>query len=627
MTIRGRVLLPVSLVNLSGGAIVSNNGGNLVAQGGGLISNNGGGLVAQGGGLVSNNGGGLSGSGSGGVRQLQGLFRLLGIEEQPVIGISVVLTDARGNVFRRLPTVLSDQSGAFEIQQVPLGMTYTVQAGLQTPKGEIRVASLVASEKPVTVSIASTLLVEELRRVVDEQWGSLNQSTFERVAMSVAHALEPEDAQLAFTATMSERQKQVFQRIKALRPELVADLDSLVIQIRQVSQASQAIAAELRRSLDFASNPPPAPSAALTQPPTDAPSESPIPTPAPSAAITELPTSVPSTTTEPSLSPESSPSPRRFVVTTLAGSGEGYADGAGTAAQFRRPSGMAVDGAGNVYVADKNNHRIRKISPAGVVITLAGSEMGYTDGTGTAAQFKYPSDVAVDGSGNVYVADNQNHRIRKISPSGVVTTLAGSGYGYADGTGGAARFRAPSGVAVDGAGNVYVTDIENVRIRKISPSGVVTTLAGSEKGYADGAGTEARFEYPYGVAVDDSGNLYVTDTHRIRQVSPSGVVITLAGSGVAGYADGTGGAARFRAPSGVATDSDGNVYVADSSNHSVRKISPAGVVTTLAGSDDRGQLDNTGTPTEFYLPKSVAVDGAGNVYVADGRIHKIVLSP
>ena len=202
------------------------------------------------------------------------------------------------------------------------------------------------------------------------------------------------------------------------------------------------------------------------------------------------------------------------TVSTLAGSTYGYTDGTGTSAQFNNPIGVAVDGAGNVYVADRYNHRIRKITTSGVVSTLAGSgTSGYADGTGTSAQFSNPTGVAVDGAGNVYVADQVNHRIRKITTSGVVSTLAGSGTsGYTDGTGTSAQFNYPTGVAVDGAGNVYVADQGNHRIRKITTSGVVSTLAGSgTSGYTDGTGTSAKFSYPTGVAVDGAGNVYVAD--------------------------------------------------------------------------------------------------------------------
>ena len=221
--------------------------------------------------------------------------------------------------------------------------------------------------------------------------------------------------------------------------------------------------------------------------------------------------------------------------------------------------GVAVDSAGNVYVADTYNDEIRKITPSGVVTTLAGSagQAGSSDGTGSAARFDWPEGVAVDSAGNVYVADCRNDEIRKITPSGVVTTLAGSAgqYGSSDGTGSAARFDGPMGVAVDSAGNVYVADYGNDEIRKITPSGVVTTLAGSagQTGSSDGTGSAARFYYPEGVAVDSAGNVYVADAgnDEIRKITPSGVVTTLAGSaGQTGSSNGTGSAASFYFPRG-----------------------------------------------------------------------------
>jgi sugar lactone lactonase YvrE len=315
------------------------------------------------------------------------------------------------------------------------------------------------------------------------------------------------------------------------------------------------------------------------------------------------------------------------TVSTLAGSGaEDFADGTGVAAKFRQPHGIALDGSGNLYVADTDNHRIRKIVIAtGVVTTLAGSGTGgYADGTGTAAQFNYPNGIAVHSSGNVYVADSANNRIRKITPAGEVSTFAGSGTsGYADGTGTAAKFNSPSGVAVDSSGNVYV--VESYRIRKITPEGVVSTFAGrSSSGSADGTGTAATFNSASGIAVDSSGNVYVADTqnHRIRKITSAGVVTTLAGS-AQGSADGTGTAAQFKRPSGVAVDSSGNVFVADTENHRIRKITAAGVVTTLAGSAS-GYADGTGAAAKFYSPYyGVAVDSNGTVYVADSTNHRI----
>jgi sugar lactone lactonase YvrE len=325
-----------------------------------------------------------------------------------------------------------------------------------------------------------------------------------------------------------------------------------------------------------------------------------------------------------------------YLLTTFAGdAGHGSADGTGSAARFYDPYGVAVDSSGYVYVADTHNQTIRRITPAGVVSALAGlaGTYGSADGAGSAARFLYPQGVAVDNAGNVYVGEYGNGTIRKITPAGVVNTLAGSagvgGCASADGVGSAARFCLPWGVAVDSAGNVYVADYDNQTIRKITPAGVVSTLAGlpGNGGSADGAGSAARFFYPQGVAVDSAGYVYVADTDNqtIRKITPAGVVSTLAGlAGTSGGADGTGSAARFSYPSGVAVDTAGYLYVADYFNHTIRKITPAGVVSTLAGlAGSPGSNDGTGSAARFNFPESVAVDSAGNVYVADRNNESI----
>jgi len=329
------------------------------------------------------------------------------------------------------------------------------------------------------------------------------------------------------------------------------------------------------------------------------------------------------------------------IVTTFAGGTSGYLDGTGTNAQFLYPHGIAVDSSGNFFVADTINSRIRKIDSSGVVTTLAGDgTFGYLDGTGTNAQFNYPIGVAVDSSGNVFVADESNHRIRKIDSSGVVTTFAGDGTsGYLDGTGTNAKFNCPSAVAVDSSGNVFVADSPNYRIRKIYSSGVVTTLAGDgTSGYLDGTGTNAKLGYINGIAVDSDGNLFVTDqtNRRIRKIDSSGVVTTLAGDGTSGYLNGIGTNAKFDGLSGIAVDSDGNLFVADMYNHRIRKIDSSRLVTTLAGGgyvfDEMmheligAYADGNGTNAKFYRPNGVAVDSDGNVFVADmynNRIRKI----
>ncbi|MDR2208342.1 MAG: hypothetical protein LBE22_05145, partial [Azoarcus sp.] len=228
-------------------------------------------------------------------------------------------------------------------------------------------------------------------------------------------------------------------------------------------------------------------------------------------------------------------------VSTLAGGEEGFADGVGGEAKFYWPFGITSDAAGNLYVADGGNHRIRKITPAGEVSTLAGGEEGFADGVGSDAEFDHPSGIAIDAAGNLYVADGGNHRIRKITPAGEVSTLAGGEEGFADGVGSDAKFEHPFGITVDAAGRLYVADTANDRIRKITPAGVVSTLAGGELGFADGVGSNAKFSRPFGITSDAAGNLYVADTvnNRIRKITPAGEVSTLAGS-EEGFADGIG---------------------------------------------------------------------------------------
>ncbi len=322
-------------------------------------------------------------------------------------------------------------------------------------------------------------------------------------------------------------------------------------------------------------------------------------------------------------------------VSTFAGATAPSGNTVGTRylARFNEPTGVAVDGFGNVYVADRINNKVRKILPGGVATNFAGSgTTGSLDGAGTGAQFTYPCDLALDASGNIYVADTSNQLIRKITSAGVVTTLAGSAglSGSTDGTGSGARFNGPQGVAVDGAGNVYVGDTGNHVIRKITSAGVVTTLAGSAgvTGSTDATGSAALFNHPTGVAVDSSGNVYVADTTNavIRKITSGGVVSTFAGSaGMAGVVDGTGSAARFRCPTGVAVDASGTVYVSESfGGYVIRKISSGGVVSTIGGADYMiGCDDGVGTNARFMGPARIAVDGAGNLYVGDSMNNKL----
>lgn len=358
------------------------------------------------------------------------------------------------------------------------------------------------------------------------------------------------------------------------------------------------------------------------------------------------------------------------AVTTIAGLGgtTGSTDGTGSAARFFNPAAVALDASGNIFIADAGNDTIRRITPAGAVTTLAGvaGASGAVDGVGPAASFDELWGIAVDRTGNVFVADRGNHRVRKITPDSQVTTFAPSN----------GRFLETSGIAVDAAGNVYTADAGANIIRKITPEGVDTTLAGQSRqwGSTDGPGATARFGYPVGlalakngtlyvadaanqkiraitpdgivstvpasstevpliapngVAVDDANNLYVADrtTHLIVKITPAGVLTAIAGAPYEpGHADGVGATARFRGPCGVALDRQGNLFVADTGNNTIRQITPAGVVTTIGGDPQiYGSADGRGRDAHFFTPHGIAVDAADNLYIAEewnGAVRK-----
>lgn len=348
------------------------------------------------------------------------------------------------------------------------------------------------------------------------------------------------------------------------------------------------------------------------------------------------------------------------TITTIAGTDtSGYSgDGAmATIASLRWPSSIALDNAGNIYVADTGNHRIRRISPDGVIKTVAGNGVRAYSGDGgpaTSASLADPQGVAVDGAGNLYVSDSSNHRVRQVTADGTIRTIAGfgsvpvpgqvvlasygsHGYGYS-GDGRPAQYAAlyaPKGLFVDQEANLYIADLGNGRIRRITPDGTITTIAGtSSQGYSGDAGmaTSAQLNYPSAIFVDTTGNRYIADSGNnvIRCITSGGAITTVAGNSWAGYS-GDGGfavAACLLQPQGVAVDDYGNLYVADSGNNRVRKIAFEGTISTVAGNGTAGFSGDGGAATAASLrgPSSVAIDGAGNIYVADSgnrRVRKI----
>jgi sugar lactone lactonase YvrE len=309
-------------------------------------------------------------------------------------------------------------------------------------------------------------------------------------------------------------------------------------------------------------------------------------------------------------------------VSTLAGSNTaGSANGTGAAAGFNGIFGLALDSAGNIYVGDAVNKQVRKVTVDGVVTTYAG---------GASANFATPSALVFDTAGNLYVTDSGARNVRKVTPAGVISIVAGSGtFASQDGNGLAASFKKPAGIVIDSAGNLFVGDAEAHVIRKITPIGDVTTFAGTPNvaGSADGTGLAATFNDPAGLAIDAAGNLYVADAlnNKIRKITPAGVVTTFAGSGATGSADGAATVASFNVPANVSIDAEGFLYVTETGGKRVRKISPSGKVSTVAGGGASLDSADTGSAAAFTSPTSVVFDGAKTLYVADNtKVRKLV---
>lgn len=320
----------------------------------------------------------------------------------------------------------------------------------------------------------------------------------------------------------------------------------------------------------------------------------------------------------------SSAPPLGASLAVYAGSSEtGHLNGAARLAQFAGPFGLGIERGGTVYVADTGNHRIRSVTTTGLVLDLAGSGAeGYADGPSATAQFSSPNAVTVGPDGTVYVGDAGNLRIRAISPSGVVSTLAGSGVaGYVDGVGIEAQFASAGAIVADPAGNLYVSDRFNSVIRKITPAGVVSTFAGSGvRGHVDGPPNVAQFNVPQRMGADPVGNVYILDTgdSRIRKITPDGLVSTLAGTGSPGFSDGPAAEAQFSGDIlGITADALGNLYVMDAGNRRIRQVSPDGLVSTLFEVTNADQT-----------PGNIKIDQAGNLYLSDrehNAIYKVTL--
>ncbi|MCB0488635.1 MAG: IPT/TIG domain-containing protein [Cyclobacteriaceae bacterium] len=320
------------------------------------------------------------------------------------------------------------------------------------------------------------------------------------------------------------------------------------------------------------------------------------------------------------------------VVTTIAGDGTtGFQDGPGATAKFNFPTGMAVDANDNVYVADRSNNRIRKITPDGNVSTLVGNgEETSVDGDLSTARIRRPTGLCFGDDGTLYFTESTGGRVRKITAEGQVTTIAGLGTaGYLDGAAADAQFNFPTGIAIDSKGNLFVGDFGNNCVRKIA-NGQVTTFAGTlDMGTTDGTGSEARFSAPNYIVIDADDNLFVSENlnHRIRKITPSGDVTTIAGS-IEGSDDGPAASATFRFPYGLAFDNEGQLLIVDGSNNSIRMLDKDNNVRTVAGGGIPGWEDGEWLAAQFDLPNGIAVNSKGEFFVGDRTqrvVRKIVL--
>jgi hypothetical protein len=323
------------------------------------------------------------------------------------------------------------------------------------------------------------------------------------------------------------------------------------------------------------------------------------------------------------------------IITTVAGTGfSGYAGdwGPATAAELYGPSKVYADSGNGFLIVDEYNHVLRKVTGTGTIVTIAGNSIeGYSGdgGMATAAELNYPTGVCMDTSGNIYLADLRNNVVRKVSVSGIITTIAGkdsAGYSGDGGPATAAKLNFPFDLTADKSGNIYIADAENNRIRKVSTSGIMSTFAGNGTNSYSGDGgpaTAAELNYPAGICLDNSGNICIADigNNVIRKVSVGGIISTIAGNNIKGYS-GDGGMAtnaELNEPFGICADTLGNIYIGDYGNNKVRKVSPSGIISTVAGNGTKGYNGDGGlaTAAELHSPWGVCVNDSGNLLIAD----------
>ncbi|MDB5101847.1 MAG: repeat containing protein [Cyanobacteria bacterium RYN_339] len=563
------------------------------------------GLVRGPAGIVSNNGGSII-SDQGGTFISRPKYALTGLAETPVAGVEVFLADARGYPVPGTPTATTDAKGKYTLSGVAPGFPYVVSARVLTATKQEAVlrnlVKLVETTANADLTAASTLVAVATVESQSGSIGTFNPDTFKKAVDATAARLTdtnlPDLADRAAIITfMAGLAKEV--------AELRAELDELRHDVSALQTRLDDVVADLEKL--------------------------------------KHPSPTPEATNTPGASPTPKATPAPGNVSTLAGTGSvGALDGPAATATFNEVRGLAIDASDPAHprllIADRENNRLREIDladPTLAVRTLAGTgERGFADGPATTATFAQPTDIAVDAKGQVYVTDINNSAIRKLvraaDGSATVTTLAGGVLGYKDGTGRAAQFRNPWGLAVDGAGTIYVADTYNHMIRMVTPAGVVTTLAGvATPGRLDGPGATARFNLPEDVAVDPAGNIYVADDLNacIRVISPLHEVTTIVGSGVPGSNDGPGLVAKLNAPHGLAIDATGRtLYVVEQLNHRIRKVDladPAHAVSTYAGDGTPGFVDGPRLQARFSEPLGAAIDADGKLYVSDRKNQRI----